>query len=503
MNLLRKTTGIGALDRLLDGGLPSGSVCTIVGDCGTGKSTFGVQFLVAGAKDQPPERGVYLCAEQDEAALLADFEHFELQKLLEEGLIKILDVTKSRLAVRGTTSPRSRTVLNSLQNEFNQTLLQLFQEVEEGGAQRIVVDHLQSFLTLAAGQIAIPNDIAHRELRNTIFRISELCRQSGATALFLTEENSITSENYIVDGVIHLGKTNLNGRKIRAITCQKMRRTRISQETFLMTMEGGQVNCCTPYNSFRRPPLLLPPDLGPYSDAFEGEKSAGTRYISSGIPDFDEKLLEGRGFRYGSWNVLEFEYGLDPWTILLSLTTNHLNLGRGIVIVLPEGYSVSRFLTLQNPHVKEKWESELTRRIIFFQRMAGSASYIRNLNVDTEITLKDIRAAQAEILKQFGPPILTILSLDTLEAQYGAIKLSDLISQEVGTIAPEEKDVIIGIKREEQEIGRRTATPTTHWHVSLINAALTIHGVIPQTQLFAINLDYARGYIKPELLPIV
>jgi hypothetical protein len=78
-----------------------------------------------------------------------------------------------------------------------------------------------------------------------------------------------------------------------------------------------------------------------------------------------------------------------------------------------------------------------------------------------------------------------------------------LISQEVGLIAPEEKDIVIGIKREGHKLGRGAAIPTTHWYVSLINAALTIHGIIPQTQLYEIRLDYTRGYILPELVPIV
>ncbi|MFW9915911.1 MAG: RAD55 family ATPase [Candidatus Thorarchaeota archaeon] len=492
-----------ALDRLLDGGIPSGSVCTVIGDCGTGKSTFGIQFLAVGAGGAPPEKGLYLCAEQGEAALLADFEHLGLKKFIEEGTIKVLDVAKTRLEYGSAKASPSRSVLDSLQNEFSQTLLQLFQEVEEGGAQRIVIDHLQSFLTLVAGQMPLQEDSKRLELRNTIFWIVELCRQSGATALFIAEEGSTASEEYIVDGVLHLAKKNRNGRKIREITCQKMRRTRIGQETFLMTMEGGRLDCFSPYDSFRRPALLRPPDNEPYPDAVEGDPDSGARYISSGIPGFDDKLLEGRGFRYGSWNIFEFAYGLDVWTILLSLTTNHLNLGRGMVVILPEGYSASRFLALQEPHVLDKWEASFEERIIFFQKAPGDNNHIRHLNEDSETALKDIHTARAEILDMVGPPVLTIMSLDTLEAQYGHVGLSSLISQEVGLVAPEEKDVIIGIKREGQELARGSATPTTHWIGSLINGTLTIHGVIPQTQLYAIDLDYARGYILPELVPIV
>lgn len=79
-------------------------MCTIIGECGTGKSTFGVQFLTVGASAQPSERGVYLCGDEGEAALHTDFNHLGLKQMVQDGSIRILDVAKTRLAYGSSTS---------------------------------------------------------------------------------------------------------------------------------------------------------------------------------------------------------------------------------------------------------------------------------------------------------------------------------------------------------------------------------------------------------------
>lgn len=56
-------SGIAGLDKILGGGFPAGSITTIGGTTGAGKSTFGMQFLYEGAK-QFDEAGLYICIEE-------------------------------------------------------------------------------------------------------------------------------------------------------------------------------------------------------------------------------------------------------------------------------------------------------------------------------------------------------------------------------------------------------------------------------------------------------
>ena len=75
VNIARVATGIPGVDRLLQGGIPFGTTILLSGACGTGKSTFAMQFLYNGAKfyDEP---GVYITLEEDPAKLVENLELF-------------------------------------------------------------------------------------------------------------------------------------------------------------------------------------------------------------------------------------------------------------------------------------------------------------------------------------------------------------------------------------------------------------------------------------------
>lgn len=45
----RVKTGIFGLDEMMEGGIPRGNIILLSGTCGTGKSTFGMQYIYKGA----------------------------------------------------------------------------------------------------------------------------------------------------------------------------------------------------------------------------------------------------------------------------------------------------------------------------------------------------------------------------------------------------------------------------------------------------------------------
>ena len=58
-SIVRVATGIPGFDSILQGGIPFGTTILLSGACGTGKSTFAMQFLYNGAKHWG-EPGVYV-----------------------------------------------------------------------------------------------------------------------------------------------------------------------------------------------------------------------------------------------------------------------------------------------------------------------------------------------------------------------------------------------------------------------------------------------------------
>src|SRR5690606_38638085 len=72
----RLCSGITGLDALCDGGLLERSVTLVSGSAGIGKSTFGLQFILAGA--EPGEHGLYVSLEEGPEQLLKTAEGLEL-----------------------------------------------------------------------------------------------------------------------------------------------------------------------------------------------------------------------------------------------------------------------------------------------------------------------------------------------------------------------------------------------------------------------------------------
>lgn len=62
----RLLTGVAGLDDILHGGLPTGHVYLIEGDPGSGKTTLGIQFLLAGLVNDEPALYVTLAESREE-----------------------------------------------------------------------------------------------------------------------------------------------------------------------------------------------------------------------------------------------------------------------------------------------------------------------------------------------------------------------------------------------------------------------------------------------------
>ena len=62
MKRKRTATGIPELDTLIEGGLRAGKTYLVIGEPGTGKTVFGLQFLVSGLMDK--EKGLYVAIDE-------------------------------------------------------------------------------------------------------------------------------------------------------------------------------------------------------------------------------------------------------------------------------------------------------------------------------------------------------------------------------------------------------------------------------------------------------
>lgn len=202
----RVTTGITGLDDMLHGGfLPETSVL-VRGAPGTGKTSFGLQFLVEGARNNQP--GLLLSFEEFPQSLHRDANSlgWNLHQLEENGQLFIT-----------FTSPQ--VFLSSLESPSS-TISQL---LVEGGIRRVVLDSVTHFTRLTKDSI---------ELRKIYNSIINGLKRSGVTSLLLGEESRVPSPrfekgnlSYVVDGIILLRYVEVESAIQRAIAILKMRGT--------------------------------------------------------------------------------------------------------------------------------------------------------------------------------------------------------------------------------------------------------------------------------------
>jgi KaiC/GvpD/RAD55 family RecA-like ATPase len=212
-------SGISGVDQLLAGkGIPKGHTVLVSGGPGSGKTTFGIQFLHEGATkyDEP---GLYVTLDEDPEDIKKNMAAFgwDLGALEEE--IKLIFVNVS--PVRVVPTDRAGLVQLGMQEFKLVKLLEAIKkDVEDIGAKRLVVDPVTMFM------LQYPDETERIHAMRDL--ITEL-RKTDCTHLLISElrgtgiEREYQFEEYLSQGVILLRTIQKGDQLIRMIQVEKMR----------------------------------------------------------------------------------------------------------------------------------------------------------------------------------------------------------------------------------------------------------------------------------------
>ena len=209
----RISTGILNLDRLIEGGFLKDSTNMVVGGSGSGKSIFGVQFLIEGMKNG--EKCLYVTFEEKKENFYSNMNSFgwNLSDYEKKGLFLFLEYTPSKV----------------------KTML------EEGGGQienlvvsnkisRIVIDSITSFALL------FEDELAKREAALFLFN---MIREWSCTSLLTLEEEPIEGKKatsktleFESDSIVLLYFVRKKEKRERYLEILKMRGTKHSKKVY-------------------------------------------------------------------------------------------------------------------------------------------------------------------------------------------------------------------------------------------------------------------------------
>jgi circadian clock protein KaiC len=203
--LIKAPTGIRGVDEITHGGLPRGRATLVTGGAGSGKTLFGLEFLVRGAQEFG-EPGVLLSFEESAAELATNVASlgFDLRGLERDGLL-VVD------AIRIDTS----SVLAAGAFDLDGLFIRLAQAVEQVGARRVVLDTMEVLFT------ALGNDAI---IRAELTRLLRWMKERGLTVVLTGEKGRLGEltrygiEEYVSDCVLvldHRIQDELGTRRIR------------------------------------------------------------------------------------------------------------------------------------------------------------------------------------------------------------------------------------------------------------------------------------------------
>jgi len=297
--LAKSATGIKGFDQITDGGLPKNNITLISGGAGSGKTLFGLDFVISGALEFG-EPGVFVSFEESNEDLIRDVAslNWDLKGL----------VAKRQLVLEFVTLERR----DILEAEFNLEglIVRLENAIDSVGAKRVVLDSIESLFAGITDQGI---------LRLEIKRLFRWLKNKGVTALVSVEPgpNGAYSrhgvEEYISDCIVFLDNRVNEQHSIRRIRIIKYRGSShgTNEYPFIIDHDGLSVI--------------------PITSATLNQRRQ-TKRISTGIPSLN-KLFQGGGYITGSSVLLSGTAGTGKTSLAAAFIVEQCRRGERCIFL--------------------------------------------------------------------------------------------------------------------------------------------------------------------------
>lgn len=227
---MRIKTGIEGFDALVEGGLLQGRQYLVSGSPGSGKTTFGVQFLATGAMEG--ESGAYIALSESVGTIIEDMSRYNLfiEDLMKKKKLFFLDIGPTTNygeydEISTLITPNYEEHSVEPVDKSTPTPYSVFKNVEtlvkQYGIKRLVIDSL-SVIRFTSKNPALEERSIGRFIRNL--------KNLGCTTLLLSEltkPDAYTIEQFASHGVIFLHNfMDKQGTMVRALQIIKFRGTK-------------------------------------------------------------------------------------------------------------------------------------------------------------------------------------------------------------------------------------------------------------------------------------
>ncbi|MFH1055227.1 MAG: ATPase domain-containing protein [Candidatus Altiarchaeota archaeon] len=214
----RLSTGVTGLDELIEGGLKPKSINLVVGEAGSGKSTFATHFLLAGAK--AGEVGLYVSVEESKEKFFDNMRKFGFD-------LATLEAEK-KLVFHKANTPELRDFLD-------RGIISFEQYFKTYPIKRVVID---------SATVLMLSYNAETSQRSALLTLFELLGKLGVTVLVTSESEDNQARfglEYIVDSIFRLYYRKVGQERVRTLEVFKMRGTDHSKQEMVYRLGKGGI----------------------------------------------------------------------------------------------------------------------------------------------------------------------------------------------------------------------------------------------------------------------
>jgi circadian clock protein KaiC len=387
--LAKALTGIEGFDEITYGGLPRGRPTLVCGSAGSGKTLFGLEFLIRGAVESG-ENGALVAFEETPEELAKNVASigFDLDALMRSGKIAVDFIQIERGEVEETG-----------EYDLEGLFLRLGHAIDSVNAKRVFIDTIETLFSALKSEFV---------LRSELRRLFRWLKDRGVTAVITGERGSGTLtryglEEYVSDCVVLLDNRVVQQAAVRRLRVVKYRGTNHGTSEYPFVISDG---------GFSVLPL----------SAINLEHSASTARQSSGIRELDE-MLEGKGYYKGSTILISGTAGTGKSTLAATFANAVCASGkRCLYFAFEEGTKQIQRNMLSIGLNLEKWVAQ--KRLVFH---AGRP---------TEEGLETHLAVIGKLMKEHRPDAVILDPItnfdmvgDNYEIKAMLMRLVDLLKQ--------------------------------------------------------------------------
>ncbi len=240
----RVKTGIKGLDELIEGGFPRGFSYLLMGGPGSGKTTFGVQYLFKGLKENG-ENGLYVTFDEPPYSISNNMLRYgwDLPEVERQAKFGFVDVSPIKRETKGTFVPAAlqQSFLGAAKFNIDDVVSVISEAKRKVNAQRCVIDSI-SALTLQYKD--------EFEIRQQTLRLIKVLTEMDLTTILLAEypedRQDLTkfgAEAFLAQGVIVLHMYRVEESNLKALEVRKMRGVKHTDRLcpYRITAEGIEV----------------------------------------------------------------------------------------------------------------------------------------------------------------------------------------------------------------------------------------------------------------------